>query len=146
RHALETLAADEDWASLRRSVLRADALAAAGKSVADAGGEVGHVPLSDQLQMAQDAFRRFAADVVAPEAYAIHRHDLTVSEALLQPMREMGVFGLAIPEQFGGSAPDDQQETLMMVVVTEALSEASLAAAGSLITRPEILTRALLSG
>ncbi|MBL4826179.1 MAG: acyl-CoA dehydrogenase [Spongiibacteraceae bacterium] len=33
-----------------------------------------------------------------------------------------------------------------MVVVTEALSEASLAAAGSLITRPEILSRALLSG
>jgi (2S)-methylsuccinyl-CoA dehydrogenase len=34
----------------------------------------------------------------------------------------------------------------MMIVVTEALSEASLAAAGSLITRPEILTRALLAG
>jgi len=33
-----------------------------------------------------------------------------------------------------------------MVVVTEALSEGSLAAAGSLITRPEILTRALLAG
>jgi hypothetical protein len=34
----------------------------------------------------------------------------------------------------------------MMLVVTEALSEASLAPAGSLITRPEILARALLAG
>ena len=34
----------------------------------------------------------------------------------------------------------------MMVAVTEALSEASLGAAGSLITRPEILSRALLAG
>jgi (2S)-methylsuccinyl-CoA dehydrogenase len=34
----------------------------------------------------------------------------------------------------------------MMIAVTEALSEASLAAAGSLITRPEILARALMAG
>jgi (2S)-methylsuccinyl-CoA dehydrogenase len=58
----------------------------------------------------------------------------------------MGVFGLSIPERYGGSAPDGREDTLMMVAVTEALSEASLAAAGSLITRPEILSRALLAG
>ena len=146
RADIEALSACADWATLRRTVLRGEALAAVGKAVAAADGDVGHVPLTDQLQMAQDAFRRFASDVVAPEAFAIHRHDLTVSETLLQPMREMGVFGLAIPERFGGSAPDTQHDTLMMLVVTEALSEASLAAAGSLITRPEILARALLSG
>ena len=84
--------------------------------------------------------------MVAPLAEKIHRHDLTVPESLLQPMREMGVFGLSIPEQYGGSAPNDRDDTLMMIVVTEALSEASLAAAGSLITRPEILARALLAG
>ena len=67
-------------------------------------------------------------------------------ESLLQPLREMGVFGLSIPERYGGSAPDDRDDTPMMLVVTEALSEASLAAAGSLITRPEILARALLAG
>jgi (2S)-methylsuccinyl-CoA dehydrogenase len=58
----------------------------------------------------------------------------------------MGVFGLAIPEQYGGSGPNDRDDTLLMVVVTEALSEGSLAAAGSLITRPEILSRALIAG
>ena len=67
-------------------------------------------------------------------------------EALLAPLREMGVFGLSIPERYGGSRPNDHDDTLLMLVVTEALSEASLAAAGSLITRPEILARALLTG
>ena len=102
--------------------------------------------LDEQHALAQDAFRRFSSEVVAPQAEAIHRHDLTVPESLLGPMREMGVFGLAIPEKFGGSGPDDRDDTLLMVVVTEALSEGSLAAAGSLITRPEILSRALMAG
>lgn len=143
---LQALAVDPAWADLRRTGAGAAALEAAGRAVADANAEVGHVELSEGLAMAQAAFRRFAAEVVAPQAEAIHRHDLTVPETLLGPLREMGVFGLSIPERFGGSAPDDRDDTLMMVTVTEALSEASLAAAGSLITRPEILSRALLAG
>lgn len=107
----------------------------------------GELAISDDAAMVQDLFVRFAREVVAPLAEEIHRHDLTIPEAtLLQPLREMGVFGLSIPEQYGGSAPDDRDDNLTMVVVTEALSEASLAAAGSLITRPEILSRALISG
>jgi (2S)-methylsuccinyl-CoA dehydrogenase len=144
--ALQSLAADPAWAALRRSACGADALAAAGRALTGTDGEIGPVVLDEPLAMAQDAFRRFAAEVVAPQAEAIHRHDLTVPESLLQSMREMGVFGLSIPEQYGGSGPNDRDDTLMMVVVTEALSEASLAAAGSLITRPEILSRALLAG
>src|SRR5262249_56652868 len=79
-------------------------------------------------------------------AEKIHRENLTVPETLLAPLREMGVFGLSIPERYGGNAPDGNENTPMMIAVTEALSEASLAAAGSLITRPEILARALLAG
>ncbi len=109
-----------------------------------AGGELA---ISEDASMVQDMFVKFAQDVVAPLAESIHRHDLTVpEEELLQPLREMGVFGLSIPEQYGGTAPDDRDDNLTMVVVTEALSEASLAAAGSLITRPEILSRALIAG
>jgi len=109
-------------------------------------GDVGRVPLDEPHALAQESFRRFAEEVVAPQAEAIHRQDLTVPESLLQSLREMGVFGLSVPEQYGGSAPDDREDALLMVLVTEALSEGSLAAAGSLITRPEILTRALLAG
>jgi (2S)-methylsuccinyl-CoA dehydrogenase len=65
---------------------------------------------------------------------------------LNRPADEMGVFGLSVPEEYGGSSPVGHENTPMMIAVTEALSEASLAAAGSLITRPEILTRALLAG
>ena len=147
--ALHEIATDAGFADLRRTVAGAAGLKLAGGALAHAGGatsEIGPVVLDEQLTMAQDAFRRLAADVVAPEAEHIHRHDLTVPETLLQPFREMGVFGLSVPERYGGSAPNDRDDTLMMIVVTEALSEASLAAAGSLITRPEILTRALLAG
>jgi (2S)-methylsuccinyl-CoA dehydrogenase len=143
---LQALSAAPEWAALRRSASGAEALAAAGRALSRADGDIGRVALDEPLAMAQDAFRRFAADVVAPQAEAIHRHDLTVPETLLAPLRDMGVFGLSIPEQYGGSAPNDRDDTLMMLVVTEALSEASLAAAGSLITRPEILSRALLAG
>lgn len=110
-----------------------------------AGETGGAVKLDEDTTLAADAFRRFAADVVAPEAARIHRENLTVPERLLGPMREMGVFGLSIPECYGGSA-GEADNTPLMVAVTEALSEASLAAAGSLITRPEILARALLAG
>ena len=148
-NALHAIASSGELSDLRRTVAGAEGLAIAGKALRHADGsahEIGPVQIDDQLVMAQDAFRRLAADVVAPQAERIHRHDLTVPEELLESFREMGVFGLSVPEKFGGSAPNDRDDTLMMVVVTEALSEASLAAAGSLITRPEILTRALLAG
>jgi (2S)-methylsuccinyl-CoA dehydrogenase len=143
---LHALSASDDFARLRVSGGGADAMARLGKAVASANTEIGKVALDEGLSMAQDAFRRFAAEVVAPAAEEIHRHDLTVPETLLKPMREMGVFGLSIPEEYGGSAPTGREDTLMMIAVTEALSEASLAAAGSLITRPEILARALMTG
>jgi (2S)-methylsuccinyl-CoA dehydrogenase len=143
---LHALATGSELAELRRTAASGRAMASTGKEVAAAGGEVGHVAINESLTMAQDAFRRFASDLVAPIAQKIHRLDLTVPDELLEAMQEMGVFGLSIPEQYGGSAPSGHEDTLMMIVVTEALSEASLAAAGSLITRPEILARALMSG
>ena len=144
--ALRDLRNDPGWARLRREAGGARAQEAAGRAVAQSDADVGGLPLDEAHALARDSFRRFAQEVVAPQAQAIHRHDLTVPEALLQPMREMGAFGLSIPQRWGGSAPDEHDDTLLMVVVTEALSEGSLAAAGSLITRPEILSRALLAG
>jgi (2S)-methylsuccinyl-CoA dehydrogenase len=57
-------------------------------------------------------------------------------------MAELGYFGLSVPEVYGGF----EMGSLAMILTTEELSRASLAAAGSLITRPEILTKALLQG
>lgn len=138
--------------ALRASPAFAELRAAAGATSAEAvgariaaGEESGEVALNDDTAMAAEAFRRFAADVVAPEAERIHRDNLTVPETLLAPMRDMGVFGLSIPGAYGGSA-GEAENTALMLAVTEALSAASLAAAGSLITRPEILARALMAG
>ncbi|MDA9191241.1 acyl-CoA dehydrogenase family protein [bacterium] len=121
-------------------------LAEVGQEVIQLQGEVGQVKLDDDKEMMQTAFRKLAVDIVEPLAESIHRQDLTVPEQILKPLGEMGVFGISVPQQYGGTAPDADADNASMIVVTEALSEASLAAAGSLITRPEIVTRALLSG
>jgi (2S)-methylsuccinyl-CoA dehydrogenase len=144
--ALRDLSVSATFTDLKNAILNSKVLSALGKSVSKVNGEIAEIKLDDDLALAQDSFRRFSAEQVAPMASDIHRRDLIVPETLLKPLREMGVFGLSIPESFGGSAPEGSDNTLMMIAVTEALSEGSLAAAGSLITRPEILARALMSG
>ena len=112
----------------------------------DRDGDLGPDLLSEHHTMMRDTFRRIADDVVAPLAEEIHREDLIIPDAILEPLKEMGMFGLSIPESYGGLQEDDKEDTLGMLVVTEELSRGSLGAAGSLITRPEILARALLKG
>ncbi len=143
---LQALAALPAFTALRQAAGSTTALAQLGRAVVTAQGDIGQVELAQSVAMASGAFERFAAGVVAPMAGAIHREDLTVPEDIIEQMREMGAFGLSIPEAYGGSATGHDDDTMMMIAVTEALSEASLAAAGSLITRPEILARALLAG
>ncbi|MYD43365.1 MAG: acyl-CoA dehydrogenase [Gammaproteobacteria bacterium] len=90
--------------------------------------------------------RKFADDVVKPEAESIHRENRMVSKKIIDGVRELGCFGFSVPEEYGGLKPGDGEDTTGMVVVTEELSRGSLGAAGSLITRPEIIVRALLEG
>lgn len=106
----------------------------------------GRSQLDDDKEIIAASFARFSDEVVAPLAEKIHRDDLIVPEEILAPLREMGCFGLSIPERYGGTSPDDGEDHLAMVVVTEELSRASLAAAGSLITRPEIMAKAIYHG
>ena len=94
----------------------------------------------------RETFRRFAEERVAPLAADTHRRDAIVPESILRGMRELGCFGLSVPARYGGLKPDDHEDSLGMVIVTEELSRGSLGAAGSLITRPEIMARALLDG
>ena len=62
---------------------------------------------------------------------------------MIAGLAELGGFGLSMPEEFGGFATGGESEYLGMVVATEELSWGVLGIGGSLITRPEILTRAL---
>ena len=117
-----------------------------GKLMLEQGGRTGDYMLDEDKEIMRDAFCKFSADIVAPLAEHIHREDLIVPNEILEPLVEMGCFGLSIPERFGGLQPDDKEDNMGMIVVTEELSRGSLASAGSLITRPEILSKALMAG
>ena len=112
-----------------------------GRHVAASRGR-DRLPLDELSEQVRAAVREFAEREVAPEAERIHRRDALVPESFITKMAELGYFGLAVPEAYGGS----ELGNLAMILTTEELSRASLAAAGSLITRPEILTKALLQG
>jgi (2S)-methylsuccinyl-CoA dehydrogenase len=102
--------------------------------------------LDDDFELVQDTFRRFAEDKIRPVAEHIHRHNDDIPEDVIGGLAELGAFGLSIPEEYGGYAAGGESDYMGMVVATEELSRGSLGVGGSLITRPEILTRALLKG
>src|SRR5436190_7015531 len=102
--------------------------------------------LDQDFEMVQDTFRRFAEDKLRPVAEHIHRTNADIPEDIISGLAEMGGFGLSVPEEYGGFAAGGESDYLGMVIATEELSRGSLGAGGSLITRPEILTRALVKG
>ncbi|MCP3867776.1 MAG: acyl-CoA dehydrogenase [Gammaproteobacteria bacterium] len=145
----ETLAKTLDSEALQQfcaEQLAVSRVAELGRDIAGMDGQTGAYLLDDDHEMMRDTFRKFATDVVMPLAEEIHRHDLLVPDEILDGLTELGCFGLSIPERYEGLQPDDQEDNMGMIVVTEELSRGSLGAAGSLITRPEILSRALLKG
>ncbi|MBI2710949.1 MAG: acyl-CoA/acyl-ACP dehydrogenase [Actinobacteria bacterium] len=108
--------------------------------------EPGPRHLDPEFEMVQDTFRRFADNELKPIAEHVHRTNGDIPESVISGLAEMGAFGLSIPEEYGGYGSGGEGEYIAMVVATEELSRGSLGVGGSLITRPEILTRALLAG
>ncbi|KAA1172288.1 acyl-CoA dehydrogenase [Marinobacter salinexigens] len=143
---LVSLYGDSALGEFRAAYGSSEFLAAVGAKVTERGST--HLPslLNDEKEMVRDMFARFGTDVVAPLAEKIHREDLDIPDEILSAAAELGCFGISIPERFGGLQPDDHDDSLGMIVVTEELSKASLGGAGSLITRPEIAAKALLQG
>ena len=72
----------------------------------------------DIAEMARDSARQFARKEVAPLAEHIHRHDDLVPESILDEMRELGYFGMSVPEEYGGQGMGN----LPMIIITEELS------------------------
>ena len=102
--------------------------------------------LDEEYEMVADMFHRFALEQVKPHAEHVHRTNADIPESIIEGLAELGGFGLSVPEEFGGYSPGGEAEYLGMVVATEELSWASLGIGGSLITRPEIMARALVQG
>ena len=101
----------------------------------------GATGLDDELEMIRDQFRRFADEKVAPHAHGWHMRDELIPMQIIEALAEMGVFGLTIPEEFGGLGLSKAS----MVVVSEELSRGYIGV-GSLATRSEIAAELILCG
>jgi (2S)-methylsuccinyl-CoA dehydrogenase len=113
-----------------------------GQMVLDTNGS-NTIWLGDEMaEMTRQSVRDFTRQEVEPIAEWVHRHDALAPDDLITKMGQLGFFAMSIPEAYGGTG----MGMLVMVITTEELSRGSLGAAGSLITRPEIVARALLDG
>jgi (2S)-methylsuccinyl-CoA dehydrogenase len=101
----------------------------------------GATGLDPEMEMIRDQFRRFAADRVTPHAHDWHLKDDLIPMEVIAEMAEMGVFGLTIPEAFGGLG----LPKTAMCVVSEELSRGYIGV-GSLGTRTEIAAELILCG
>lgn len=97
--------------------------------------------LDDELEMIRDQFRRFADEQVIPHAHGWHLRDELIPMEIITALADMGVFGLTIPEEFGGFGLTKAS----MVVVSEELSRGYIGV-GSLATRSEIAAELILCG
>ena len=121
----------------------ADSMAAAARHLPDALGRasVENTALDETMEMIRDTFRKFANDRVLPDAHDWHLKDDLIPMEIITEMGELGVFGLAIPEEFGGSGLGKTA----MCVVSEELSRGYIGV-GSLGTRSEIAAELILIG
>ena len=101
----------------------------------------GATGLDEELEMVREQFSRYAADKVTPNAHDWHLKDELIPMEIIQELAEMGVFGLTIPEEFGGFG----MSKAAMVVVSEELSRGYIGV-GSLGTRSEIAAELILCG
>lgn len=108
---------------------------------ARANATFGATGLDAELEMIRDQFRRYAAEKVAPYAHGWHLDDALIPMEVIDQLAEMGVFGLTIPEEFGGYGLSKAS----MVVVSEELSRGYIGV-GSLGTRTEIAAELILCG
>ena len=102
---------------------------------------VGASGLDAELEMIRDQFRRFSREKVEPFAHDWHLKDELIPMEIIDEMAEMGVFGLTIPEDFGGFGLSKSA----MCVVSEELSRGYIGV-GSLGTRSEIAAELILCG
>ena len=107
----------------------------------DGASTVGATGLDEELEMVRDQFRRFADEKVVPDAHEWHLKDELIPMEIIEEMSELGVFGLTIPEEYGGFG----MSKATMCVVSEELSRGYIGV-GSLGTRSEIAAELILCG
>jgi (2S)-methylsuccinyl-CoA dehydrogenase len=127
------IAANTSGARLRVAELIADGLDT---------GDFGALGLGDEaMEEVRRQFRRFVDTEVGPHAHGWHLRDELIPLPVVQQMADLGVFGLTVPEEWGGLG----MGKLAMCVVTEELSRGYIGV-GSLGTRSEIAAELIRAG
>ncbi len=132
--AIETLIAHGNTPEVRAALVAA-------MTRLEGAGSFGELGLDETLNQFRDEMRKLAVDAVLPHAHEWHLKNEYIPLELIQQMAEMGVFGLTIPEEYGGLGLGKES----MCVVSEELSRAYIGV-GSLGTRSEIAAELILCG
>jgi len=106
----------------------------------DGAATIGDAGLDDTLDAVREQMRRFADERIVPDAHKWHLTNSYIPMEIIAEMSELGVFGLTIPEEFGGMGLGKQA----MCVVSEELSRGYIGV-GSLGTRSEIAAELILA-
>ena len=105
------------------------------------GATVGDPGLDETLEAIRDEMRKFSDAEVMPHAHEWHLKNEYIPLEVVKGLADLGVFGLTIPEEFGGMGLGK----VAMCVVSEELSRAYIGV-GSLGTRSEIAAELILCG
>lgn len=108
---------------------------------AQGAASIGDTGLDETLEAVRSEMRRFADAEVVPHAHEWHRANAYIPLDIVGHMAELGVFGLTIPEEYGGMG----LSKVSMCVVSEELSRGYIGV-GSLGTRSEIAAELILGG
>ncbi len=100
----------------------------------------GDCGLDETLEQIRDEMRKFADSEVIPQAHGWHLTNSYIPLETIKHVAELGVFGLTIPEEYGGMGLGKES----MCVVSEELSRGYIGV-GSLGTRSEIAAELILS-
>jgi (2S)-methylsuccinyl-CoA dehydrogenase len=103
------------------------------------GATVGDCGLDDILDTMREEMRKFADTEVIPHAQGWHRTNSYIPLEVIAKLAELGVFGLTLPEEFGGLGLGKES----MCVVSEELSRGYIGV-GSIGTRNEIAAELIL--
>ena len=104
-------------------------------------GAIGDPGLDETFEAIRGEMRRFADAEVVPNAQNWHRANAYIPLEVIAGLSELGVFGLTIPEAYGGMGLGK----VAMCVVSEELSRGYIGV-GSLGTRSEIAAELILVG
>jgi len=107
----------------------------------DSTAMIGDPGLDDTMESIRDEIRKFGEGEVAPHAHEWHLANAYIPMEIVEGLSALGVFGLTIPEEYGGIGLGK----IAMCVVTEELSRAYIGV-GSLGTRSEIAAELILCG